>query len=191
MTTPTPGEGQDPAPVAGSEQEPQDAQVFPADYVRELRRESAGYRTRAKEAEERLSALEAARQAAEEQTLADQAKWEELAKKREAELASLKGIQDKHAAVLATIAEGNQKRIDGLPEQYKTLVPEFDDPLKTAQWLDANWATLTRPPAPDLNGGAGGGKRPSQGTRLTEAELRVATGLGLTPEEYADAKPKR
>lgn len=46
-----------------------------------------------------------------------------------------------------------------------------------------------RPAAPNLDGGAGGGDRPSEkAAKLTAEELEIAAKMGITPEEYAKYK---
>ena len=46
----------------------------------------------------------------------------------------------------------------------------------------------TRPPAPELDGGAGGGNRSVGTIKLTAAEEATARKMGLTPEDYAASK---
>ncbi len=45
-----------------------------------------------------------------------------------------------------------------------------------------------RPPAPDLDAGAGSGEPKPTGERLSDAELATARNLGVSPEEYAKYK---
>ncbi len=88
---------------------------------------------------------------------------------------------------MANIDASNKRRIDAIPEQMKGLVPDFDDPSKLANWLDANAQVLTKPLAPELNGDAGDGSRPTEQITLTEEQLKVARSMGLTAEEYKKA----
>lgn len=45
-----------------------------------------------------------------------------------------------------------------------------------------------KPPAPDLNGGAGGGSRSHGAMKLTPEELEAARRFNITPEKYAENK---
>ena len=76
----------------------------------------------------------------------------------------------------------NERRIAAIPEQMRTLVPEYDDPLKLAAWLDANAAVFSRPAPPPMDGRAGGN---GGGPLLDEAAIKAqAIRLGLDPEGY-------
>jgi len=43
----------------------------------------------------------------------------------------------------------------------------------------------TRPAAPALDGGAGGGTRSVSTVKLTDEQVKVARNMGLSPEDYA------
>lgn len=77
---------------ASSESAPE---MFPADYVKQLREEAKTYRLQVKEMQSKLQELDSVRAKEEETKLADQARWKELAEKREAELAELKGTLER------------------------------------------------------------------------------------------------
>jgi hypothetical protein len=59
-------------------------------------------------------------------------------------------------------------------------VPEYDDALKLAAWLDANAAVFSRPAPPPMDGRAGGNGTPAT---VTDAEvLDFANRMGVRPE---------
>jgi hypothetical protein len=63
----------------------------------------------------------------------------------------------------------------------RSLVPEYDDALKLAAWLDANAAVFSRPTPPPLDGRAGGNGTPA----VDEVKVKEqAVRLGLDPETY-------
>jgi hypothetical protein len=64
----------------------------------------------------------------------------------------------------------------------KSLVPEYDDPLKLAAWLDANAAVFSRPAPPPLDGRAGGNGTPAT---VTDDEVNeFAARWGIDPRAY-------
>lgn len=183
-------------PTAVDAQADDAAKTFPADYVQQLRQEAASYRTKLREFEEAQKQAEEqrlAQQQAEEQRLAQQQEWQKLAEQRAAEVEALRPFQEKYSAMLEAIKAGNEKRIEQIPEGMRTLIPPIDDPATLTSWLDTNWQLLTgKTPAPSLNGSAGQGQTRTQSVTLTDAELQIATKMGLTPEQYMSAKsPKR
>lgn len=168
--------------VDGQEPDAARAETFDAEYVSKLRQEAASYRTRLKELEQQ----QAERQNAE---LAEQARWKELAEKRAAEVESLKPVQERYAAMLEAMAASNQRRIESLPDQFRSLVPQYEDPAQVATWLDANAEVLTaKPTMPSLNGGAGIDKPRTTQPILSDAELEIARKMGIPAEEYAKFK---
>jgi len=174
--------GQAPDAPAVQTTEPQsERQTFDADYVRQLRQEAAEWRTKLRE-------MEAERKRAEEARLQEEQKWKELAEKRAQELAELQPVQKRLDTMLATLQESNKRRIEQVPEQYRSMIPEYDDPAKLAAWLDANAQLLQLPNAPTLNGGAGQDKARAPKVVLTDEELEVAKKMGIPAEEYARFK---
>ena len=58
-----------------------------------------------------------------------------------------------------------------------------------AALIEGNRLVLSsRPQAPGLDGGAGGGDRPAGKVKLTAAEEKVAHNMGLSSEAYAESK---
>lgn len=147
------------------------------DNIRDLRREAADRRVAAKKAEEARAAEEAAR-------LAEQGNYKALYEKTSAETAALKAQAEAAQAYRDAIASTVEARVKALPAQYRTLVPAFDDPLKTLAWLDANASVFAAPRAPDMDAGASGDKT----TQLTAEEARIAQRMGINPAELAKFK---
>ena len=161
------------------------AKVFPADYVQSLRQEAAGYRTKLREFEE-------SQKQAQQERLAQQNEWKTLAEQRQAEIEQLKDYQERYNAMIDNIKANNEKRLEGIPDTMRSLVPPIDDPATLGQWLDANWQILTaKPNAPSLNGGAGSAPARTANIALSDAELDMARKMGLTAEQYAAAKVTR
>lgn len=121
--------------------------------VAELRRENAGHRTKAKEAE-------TAAAAAEEQRLASQQQWQELAESRQARLAELEPKSALADALTERIAARINAEIAEWPEEVKALLPkdapvlEYEAAVERARPLVAKLTPQT-PPA------AGNGPRPA------------------------------
>ena len=161
------------------------AKVFPADYVQSLRQEAASYRTKLREFEE-------SQKQAKQERLAQQNEWKALAEQRQAEIEQLKDYQERYNAMIDNIKANNEKRLEGIPDTMRSLVPPIDDPATLGQWLDANWQILTaKPNAPSLNGGAGSAPARTANIALSDAELEMARKMGLSAEDYAAAKVRR
>jgi len=79
-------------------------------------------------------------------------------------------------ADLAGVALGDDDSVTGAAEAVDALI------------AGGRMVMTTKAPAPDLNGGAGGGKRPDAVVKLTPEEQSLAKKWGLTPEEYAESK---
>jgi hypothetical protein len=139
-----------------------------------------------------LKEQEAAQAKAREAELAKKQEWEQLAQERAAQLAELEPIKAQFEAMLENLKASNEKRIESVPEDRRSLIPEYDDPSKLAAWLDANAALLSiKPQAPNINGAAGSGQRPGAAPMvLSDDEIAVAKKMGLTPEQYAESKQK-
>ena len=106
------------------------------DEAKKLRSEAAGLRKRLKDAETKAQAAEAAKQQREEAEAKEQGKWEEIAKKREGELADLnrKLAERDQADAKAAIAKKH-----GIPDDLVSLLQgETDDDI------DASARTLAK-----------------------------------------------
>lgn len=128
---------------------------------------------------QRMDAIETANR----RTLEQTGNWEQLAKDREAELATLKPVAERATALEAVIRESNSARIETIPEAMRSLIPTDYSPERLQGWLNANMARLTAPPPPRYDAGAGtaGGKI----NTLTPEQLEMAKRFGVSAEEFA------
>lgn len=183
--TPTPDASGTPAQVAASDTpaNPNDISSLPDSWqkeIRELRAENAKRRKAETEAEN-------ARKAAEEMAMAEQGKYKELAEQRLAEIESLKARAAKADAYEQQAAETLRKRIAALPEHVRGAVPEYDDPLKTVAWLDANAAVLSLPTPPPTDAGVRGAvpATPAKAAHTQAASIAAQYGYKLNPDQIA------
>lgn len=139
--------------------------------IKALRKESQSRR----KSEEDLKKIkdaqeaEAVQKAAEaEAALKEKGEWKTLVEKRDAELAALKGDVDKVGTERAALesevnrlkrfedyaSKAVETRLAAVPEEMRKHVPQFDDPLKTLEWLESS-ANLLIPgrKAPPLDQG--------------------------------------
>ena len=165
----------------GKEEEPQEPKMFDLAYVQDLRKENAKWRTSLRDVEQK-------QKDADDANLAEQKEWETLAGQRATEIDELTPYKERYTSMVEAVAESNTKRIEAVPEAMRSMVPDFEDPLKVASWLDANSQLLTKPTAPTVNGEAGNVERPGDAETLNAAELESARKMGITAKEYQDAK---
>lgn len=145
--------------------------------IKALRAEAAKYR------KERADAIKA-QEKADAERLAEQGKYKELYEALQAKAAEFEPLKERYEAVISQIQETNEKRIAAIPETMRSLVPEYDDPLKTAAWLDANSAVFHKAPPPPLDGRAGG--QGGGAVTVSDEEVQAfATRMGI-PVEYVD-----
>ncbi len=147
--------------------------------------------TELKAAREQLAAFEKAKaaaaqeaEAAQQKQLAEQNRWKELYETETAKIAEFTPYKERWESHVTATAERNTKRLADIPEAMKSLVPEYDDPLKVSKWLDSNWQTLTaKASSPNLDGGAGGGGRGAnrQSTMTWQEVQRQASAFGISP----------
>lgn len=126
---------------------------------------------REKEQEKRAAELE-------KKQLAENAKWQELAEKTQAELAATRADAERLERVSAVVTAMYETRLKSLPAPLRKAVESLpvQDPLDRMQWLDANEALFTQAQAvPDINAGSGGGSKPQPG---------VASLGGMDPQEF-------
>lgn len=139
------------------------------------RKEAAKYRTQLRQTEKEATAAEAKR-------LAEQGEYRSLYEAIKPKADAADALQERLDAITAQAQAANERRINAIPEQMRSLVPEYDDPLKLAAWLDANAAVFSRPAPPPMDGRAGGN---GGGPLLDEAAIKAqAIRLGLDPEGY-------
>lgn len=169
--------------------------------IQKLRKEAADNRTRSKDIEARLTAFEKEqanaekeRRAAEEKRLAENQEFQALAEQRKEELTAaqqaITDLETKAARVeqLETfLRQSAETRTQALPERYQSMVPQFDDPLQTLAWLDANAQHFAAPPAPQTDAGAVGDVTPKD-LKLSDAERKAADAMKISHEKYAARK---
>ncbi len=151
------------------------------DMIRSLRDEAASRRVALKQ-------HEAESRKREQQRLAEEGKWRELAESRADELSNLAPYRERAEKLESMLMDSNTQRIEQIPESMRTLIPSDYAPEQLARWLDANLSHLTRPTAPKLDGGTAGGG--GNAITLTEDEKQVARATGISFEEYAKQKQR-
>lgn len=143
---------------------------------------------------ERLEALEKAQAERDESTrkqreteLAEQNQYKQLYESAKAELANLKAAQEQATRYQAALQQTNEARIQSIPEEKRSLIPEYDDPVKLGAWLDKALPELTTPPKPNAprldggSGGAGGTGNPSGNLNSTQQQLiEAARNMGFS-----------
>ena len=149
--------------------------------------------TRAKEWEKQVKAMQAEqrkaqqeRDAAEQKRLEEQNEFKALYEKTKAQLEELLPYRERIEQLETQLQQSNADRIKAIPEKMRSLVPDYDDPFKVQAWLDANAAMLSAPVAPATDAGVQGDA--AHAVKLSDAELKVAKALGITPEQYAKNK---
>lgn len=190
------GTGEGNAPESGGKYNPaslEDAQKIIAALEKRLS-EREDTITGLKSAQSTLAQQVQAIQDAQKKKLEEDGNYAELAKQRAAEIAALKPVADRAAALEAIIREGNEARVKALPETVRGLVPVDYAPERLQAWLNANETLLKKPPAANYDAGAGAGA----GTRatttlveLTDFEKQMAAASGMSPQEYAEFKQKK
>jgi len=143
------------------------------------RKEAASYRTKLRQTEKQATDAEAKR-------LAEQGEYRTLYESVKAKADAADALQERLDAITAQAQAANERRIAAIPDGMKSLVPEYDDPLKLAAWLDANAAVFSRPTPPPLDGRAGGNGTPAM---VTDDEVNeYAARWGLNPQHIDRAK---
>ena len=143
------------------------------------RKEAASYRTKLRQTEKAVTDAEAKR-------LAEQGEYRALYEAVKGKADAADALQERLDALLAQAQAANERRIAAIPDAMRSLVPDYDDPLKVAAWLDANAAVFSRPTPPPLDGRAGGNGTPAT---VTDAEvLDFATRMRIDPAHVDRAK---
>lgn len=151
--------------------------------IRELRDESAQRRLALKNQEEEARKRE-------QQRLAEQGQFKELAETRLAEIGKLQPYQERAETLESILRKSNETRVAKIRQDLRDLVPTDYAPEVLSDWLDRNWERLTVKPAPDLDAGAGGTGNGNAPVKLTEEEKQIAAQFGMTPEQYAAQKAR-
>ena len=143
------------------------------------RKEAASYRTKLRQTEKQATDAEAKR-------LAEQGEYRTLYESVKAKADAADALQERLDAITAQAQAANERRINAIPEHMRSLVPEYDDALKLAAWLDANAAVFSRHAPPPLDGRAGGNGTPAT---VTDDEVNeYAARWGLNPQHIDRAK---
>ena len=143
------------------------------------RKEAASYRTKLRQTEKQATDAEAKR-------LAEQGEYRTLYESVKAKADAADALQERLDAITAQAQAANERRIAAIPDTMRSLVPEYDDALKLAAWLDANAAVFSRPTPPPLDGRAGGNGTPAM---VTDDEVNeYAARWGLNPQHIDRAK---
>jgi multidrug efflux pump subunit AcrA (membrane-fusion protein) len=143
------------------------------------RKEAASYRTKLRQTEKQATDAEAKR-------LAEQGEYRTLYESVKAKADAADALQERLDAITAQAQAANERRIAAIPDHMRSLVPEYDDALKLAAWLDANAAVFSRPTPPPLDGRAGGNGTPAM---VTDDEVNeYAARWGLNPQHIDRAK---
>lgn len=136
---------------------------------------------------ERLTAIEDAQK----KRLEADGNFQELLKQANAQIAELKPQADRSKTLEEIIRESNKKRIEKIPEDRRAIIPVDDlSPERLQTWLDRSEPLLTKPPAPNFDGGAGKGSGGSPEPALTDEERSAAKLFGLKDEDMLKAKEK-
>ena len=181
MTDTTPAQAATPEAQAadGQQMEPEQtnsehAQALSPEQLRaELeaaRKEAASYRTKLRQTEKAKTDAETA-------AMAEQGKYKELYQSAKAKADAADALQERLDAITAQAQAANERRVAAIPDGMKSLVPEYDDPLKLAAWLDANAAVFSRPTPPPLDGRAGGNGTPAMVTDEEANEYAARWGF--------------
>lgn len=122
--------------------------------------------------------------------MAEEGNFKALLEEAQAQVSNLSSYQERATALEKIIREGNETLVQRIPEDRRSLVPVSLPPEELRSWLDKNLALLVKPPAPNLDGGAGGTGTTGQEVQLTQEEKDYALSAGMTEKEYAEYKGK-
>jgi ribonucleoside-triphosphate reductase len=149
------------------------------------------YRTLAQELEE----LRANQQKARETELIEQNRYKELYEEAQRNLQGLQGVQSEAEKYKQQVQATNKARIEQIPEEKRSLIPDFDDPIKLGAYLDLNFSQLVaqpKPKAPNLDGGSGSGGGSDIGlTAAQQAVVDIARQSGFQVKEDNISRFKR
>jgi multidrug efflux pump subunit AcrA (membrane-fusion protein) len=111
-----------------------------------------------KQLQAQIDELTAQQAAQREQELAEQNRYKELFEDAQQRLAQLDSLNEQATRYQEALQATNKARLERIPEARRTLVPDYDDPVKLGAWLDANEALLIdpgKPTPPPADGSAG------------------------------------
>jgi DNA repair exonuclease SbcCD ATPase subunit len=147
--------------------------------IRALRAENAARRVKNKALEDQIAA-------AKEAELEKNAEWQQLAEERAAKIAELARDKERLEQLENAAAVSNGQRIEALPDEWRAIVPMYDDALQLEKWLDAAEKKVisSRPPVVPTGAGELGDRQPV--VKLTPEQKEMARKFKLTDEEYAE-----
>ena len=148
------------------------------------------------ELQSKLTALQNAQAEQNAAKLLEEKRFEELYNNAQTKIESLTNAQTLADSYKASLIATNQARIDRVPEDKRSLVPDYEDPVKMGTWLDANANLFTETPkpiAPSLDGGAGGQSSVTSAdiVKLTPLEQQYADASNMSYEDMALGKANR
>jgi DNA repair exonuclease SbcCD ATPase subunit len=147
-------------------------------HIKELRSESKSRRLALNEN------IEAQRKKDQER-LEEQGEYKKLAEELTAELLDLRPLKEKYLARIEHDKQSNEKRIEAIPEKYRSVIPVDYTPDKLSAWLDTNADLLRQPVAPNIDAGAGVNNSRVKPVKLTQLQHEMAKLANMTDEEYA------
>ena len=130
-----------------------------------------------REREKQQAAVDKAKTDAEAAYAAERGEYKSLYESIKPKADAHDALQERLDALMTQAQAANERRINAIPENMRSLVPEYDDPLKLAAWLDANAAVFSRPTPPPLDGRAGGNGTPAVVTEDEVNEYAARWGL--------------
>jgi len=156
--------------------------IFWQKTARENAKEAAKYRTKAKELEKQI-------ETANRKQLEEQGNFQKLYEQSKADLAVREQELEQSGKYKQAFQSVLQRRIEAIPEANRPLIPDYDDPIKTSEWLDANWDRISNRKFPNLDPGAGSSSTGASGGNgagaLSPEAQEVAKRLKIAPERAA------
>lgn len=141
-----------------------------------------------KQIETDMAKAQKEREQAEAAALAEQGKFKELYETVNGELQTIRPYKERYESMIEQVKANNVKRIESYPEDRRSLVPDFDDPLKLQDWLNTNEKHLAKVPAPDLNGGSANRTQASNPNAPSLAQIKEqAVRYGVDVKHLAES----
>jgi hypothetical protein len=148
---------------------------------------------RYKELAEKFDAIEKERAAQREKELAEQNQWRTLYEESQSKLSEMETVSERAERLASAVQATNEARISQIPEDKRALIPDYDDPVKLAAWLDRAGPQLMdagKPLPPPGDGGAGSNAGRTAPPALSAeqrslVELAKASGFNVNDERIA------
>ena len=148
MTDATPAQAATPEPQAGDGKQTEPEQPIAGEQAQPLtlegmraeleaaRKDAAKYRTQLRQQEKAASDAEAKR-------MAEEGKYKDLYESIKPKAEAAAALQERLDAITAQTQAANARRIEAIPENMRSLVPAYDDPLKMAALASSHSATFS------------------------------------------------